>query len=211
MPFGYPIYGLLTSERKCTTPPCSDYVCQKHIVMFDFLRAPDRVQSHIRGPAAFPSAFETRLLGSLSVPPYPMYLSAILPVWTCSRRVVNLSSVGRIVRELWAGTQDIRPEIQLDAYVIMPNHLHAIVCLPDSEPGQHASAALQRGARSLGALVAGYKSACTSNVNRLLGTTGFQVWQRNYHERVIRDARALDRMRRYVANNPARWAEKTRG
>jgi hypothetical protein len=57
----------------------------------------------------------------------------------------------------------------------------------------------------LGAFVAGFKSAVTRRVNAMRETPGGAVWQRNYYERVIRDARALHIARRYVADNPLRW------
>ncbi|MCE2438139.1 MAG: hypothetical protein J4F39_01795 [Candidatus Latescibacteria bacterium] len=52
----------------------------------------------------------------------------------------------------------------------------------------------------------GFKSAATKRINALRGTPGAQVWQRNYYEHVIRSESALDRIRRYIANNPAGWS-----
>jgi putative transposase len=121
--------------------------------------------------------------------------------------VVQLSPVGRLVHDLWKATAALRSEVELDAFVIMPNHMHAIVKI--SRTGsQRPQRVFSRPPRSLGSLIAGYKSACTSRANALLGIKGFKIWQRNYHERVIRDNRALDRMRRYIARNPAQWAER---
>jgi REP element-mobilizing transposase RayT len=93
----------------------------------------------------------------------------------------------------------------LDAFVVMPDHLHAIAFLPTAKQQRSGLPCPARPPRSLGSLIAGYKSACTSRVNALLGTKGLRMWQRNYHERVISDARALLCMRRYIAANPARW------
>jgi len=125
--------------------------------------------------------------------------------------VVHLNDVGRIVCDLWMNTPRIRPGVILDAFVVMPDHLHAILALPGSMERNLSPHLLPRSPWSLGALVAGYKSACTSTVNRMLGTTHFRLWQRNYHERVIRDGRALDRMRRYIEANPTGWWEKSGG
>jgi REP element-mobilizing transposase RayT len=115
-----------------------------------------------------------------------------------------LSPLGRIARDLWLRTAEIRPGVILDAFVIMPNHMHAIVALPAASRPKAGSGSFRRAGGSLGSLVAGYKAACTSEMQRLLGTRQ-PLWQRNYHERVIRDARALEQMRRYIAANPARW------
>ncbi len=58
---------------------------------------------------------------------------------------------------------------------------------------------------SLGAIIAGFKSSVTARINRLRGTPGAPVWQRNYYEHIIRSDRALDAIRRYIAYNPLRW------
>ena len=58
---------------------------------------------------------------------------------------------------------------------------------------------------SLGAIIRAFKSAVTKRINALRGTPGARVWQRNYYERIIRDERALNAIRRYIAENPQRW------
>ncbi len=58
---------------------------------------------------------------------------------------------------------------------------------------------------SLGAIIAGFKSAVTKRINLMRGTPGARVWQRNYYEHIIRTNRALDSIRRYIAQNPIRW------
>ena len=50
-----------------------------------------------------------------------------------------------------------------------------------------------------------FKSATTKRINEIRGASGLSVWQRNYHEHVIRHAEELNRIRRYIADNPARW------
>ena len=50
-----------------------------------------------------------------------------------------------------------------------------------------------------------FKSVTTKRVNALRGTPGIPIWQRNYHEHIIRDESELNRIREYVINNPAGW------
>jgi putative transposase len=119
--------------------------------------------------------------------------------------VVHLSPIGELIQKLWIATPDIRLGVTLDAFVIMPNHFHAIIILPRSGRPRGQASVLARPPRSLGSLVAGYKSACTSQANALLGTTRVKIWQRNYYERVIRDERSLNQTRQYIAANPSRW------
>ncbi|TAK32134.1 MAG: hypothetical protein EPO21_16035 [Chloroflexota bacterium] len=60
-------------------------------------------------------------------------------------------------------------------------------------------------APTLGEVVRAFKAATTRAI-RVAGYAGFG-WQRNYYEHVVRDEADLDRVREYIANNPARWAE----
>ena len=61
---------------------------------------------------------------------------------------------------------------------------------------------------SLGAVVRSYKSAVTKEWNIVRGMPGEGLWQRNFHDRIIRNEYALEEMRRYIRENPARWSEK---
>jgi REP element-mobilizing transposase RayT len=112
--------------------------------------------------------------------------------------------------------------VTLDAFIIMPDHLHGIVIITDtldrtSVGAQHA-APLQHIGRSrlpvgsagpaqgsLGAIVRGFKSAATKRINEMRHMPGKPVWQRNYYDRIIRDDREMQRARQYVLLNPARW------
>ena len=60
-------------------------------------------------------------------------------------------------------------------------------------------------ARSLGAVVRGFKSAVTRRINRERGTPGGAVWQAWYHDRILRNERAWRAARQYIAANPPRW------
>ena len=66
---------------------------------------------------------------------------------------------------------------------------------------------MNRTPKSLGALIAGYKSAVTKRINIIRDNPGGSVWQRNYYEHVIRDEADYQRIAEYIENNPARWAE----
>ena len=59
--------------------------------------------------------------------------------------------------------------------------------------------------KPLGRLIGAFKTVSTRRVNDLNGTPGAQLWQRNYHERVIRNSLALDALRRYISNNAVLW------
>ena len=132
-----------------------------------------------------------------------------------------LNEFGKIVAEEWERSGAIRAEIELDEFVVMPNHFHAIVnifqtgmddhsiCTGDRPVGAYGHTPLQNQfrspSRSLGALVRGFKSSVTTRINTLRGTPGTPVWQRNYFDRVIRSDREYEEIAAYIANNPANW------
>jgi putative transposase len=95
----------------------------------------------------------------------------------------------------------------LDEFVVMPNHLHGIIFIEELDVGATGGSPFRSGPRrrSLGSFVSGFKSATTKQINALRQTPGVLVWQRNYYEHVIRNEQSLDRIREYIANNPARW------
>jgi len=128
--------------------------------------------------------------------------------------VVRLNEWGKIARAEWIRTASIRHEITLDEFIVMPNHFHAIVNIMECGNGLVGATGrspLRPGMphgpanKSLASLIAGYKSAVTARVNQLRGTPGALVWQRNYHEHIIRDMDELSRIRKYIRDNPAQW------
>jgi REP element-mobilizing transposase RayT len=119
------------------------------------------------------------------------------------------SLLGRIVEEEWRRSGSIRAELRLDAFTLMPNHLHGIVLIGEGTLAERTWNALpQRGGtrkQSLSSFVQGFKSATTSRAARERATTGESVWQRGFHEHVIRSERRLAIIRRYIAMNPCLW------
>ena len=135
-----------------------------------------------------------------------------------------LNEAGRIVAEEWLKSARIRAEVELDAWVVMPNHFHGIVTIADvgggnerrpNDPrhpcvlgwGDRPVAPTGGAPGSLGAMMAGFKSAAARRINVLRGIRGASVWQRSYYEHVIRHEEVLNRARQYIERNPARWAE----
>jgi putative transposase len=136
---------------------------------------------------------------------------------------VVLSEIGRIVAEEWLRTLQVRVEVALDAWVIMPNHLHGILLVNPNAPvgayghtplpvindgalaGALAVACFRSPSHSLGAIVRGFKGAAARRVNAWRGTPKAPVWQRNYHEHIIRNERELWAIEEYIQNNPPQW------
>ena len=144
---------------------------------------------------------------------------------------VGLSRAGEIVADEWRMTGIIRPYVTLDEWVIMPNHFHGIVMIRSWDVFPCVNVETSRGdvstptyettpidalspltprlrPRSLGAIVNQFKSVCTKRI-RANGFPDFK-WQPGYHDRIIRDADAMESVRAYIKNNPAKWWEKHR-
>jgi REP element-mobilizing transposase RayT len=125
---------------------------------------------------------------------------------------MSLSPAGSIVDEEWVRSGDIRREIELDAWVIMPNHIHGIIFIVEPQGDapkagdQHRIGKMGGKPKSLSSLVIGFKSACTKKINVLRGTPDQPVWQRDLYESIIGNERDLNARREYIALNPLRWA-----
>ena len=140
---------------------------------------------------------------------------------------MRLNDSGRIVANEWLKTAEIRNEIELDEWVVMPNHFHGILVInnccaaPDcrgdrpvalingdtvsGKKGDRPVAPTGPQPRSVGAVMAGFKSAVTKRINELRQTPGAKLWQRNYWEHIVRNEPELSRIREYIHNNPAQW------
>ena len=121
---------------------------------------------------------------------------------------IELSDLGRIVHEEWVHAATSRRGVELDLFVVMPNHFHGLVLLlpPDPPPNRGpTSSRLPPG--SLGAIVGAFKSASGRRINDVRRTPGKPVWQRNYHDRIVRNDDELDAIRAYIYENPERWSQ----
>lgn len=127
-----------------------------------------------------------------------------------------LNPSGQIVADEWIKTAEIRNEIELDEWVVMPNHFHGIVWIRHGGgttgdcrgTARRAPTVEQFGkpvAGSLPTIVRAFKSAVTKRINQTRKTPGMTLWQRNYWEHIVRNDHELNRIRQYIINNPANW------
>ncbi len=136
--------------------------------------------------------------------------------------VMNLSEQGCMARQCWNAIPQHFPHVELDAYVVMPNHVHGILVLHD-QTDKTGGAAARRGTiyraptrtaegfqkpvvGSVATIIRTYKAAVTRLVARQYGGVP-RIWQRNYFEHVIRDDVEWNRIRLYIEGNPSCWAE----
>ena len=127
---------------------------------------------------------------------------------------MRLNEFGELANNMWSEIPTHCPHVEIDASVIMPNHLHGVIVIPHTHVGATHASPLTSGPpkRSHGAIIGAYKSAVPKHANRLgllsdLGFSRRSIWQRNYYDHVIRDDASLALIRQYIADNPFRWPE----
>jgi REP element-mobilizing transposase RayT len=127
-----------------------------------------------------------------------------------------LNEIGRLTEIEWAKTIEIRQDMNLElgAFVVMPNHFHAIVIIKENEfnnsnnnDGMSNKPQNQFGPQSknLAAIIRGFKSAVTAQA-RKLGNSEF-AWQTLYHDHIIRNNQSFENIQNYILNNPEKWDE----
>ena len=130
---------------------------------------------------------------------------------------MRLSDAGQIVRAVWEQMPERYCGVDLDAFVIMPNHIHGIVVLnvgagpracPDCGQPQGVAPTTPM---SLPQVVHRFKSLITARYRRAVVERGWpafrgRVWQRNYYEHIIRNEEELRKLRKYISDNPLAWA-----
>lgn len=123
-----------------------------------------------------------------------------------------LNAAGKIAEEEWRRSAELRKEIRLDEFVVMPNHFHGLVRI--AEAGDTGDLPRDTGdlpvartlmPKSLGALIAGFKGGAGKRINLWRKEPGAVVWHRNYWDVIVRDAKALANIRSYIRENPRNY------
>lgn len=107
---------------------------------------------------------------------------------------VTLSTLGQLVDDCWRRIPGIFAGVELGTFVVMPNHLHALILLPTALPGKNVRQ------WSLTTIIGNFKATVTKQSR----TTG--LWQRSFYDRIVRKQDELDAIRGYILMNPERWA-----
>ena len=126
-----------------------------------------------------------------------------------------LNDAGHIAEKYWRKIPVHFPHAELGAFVVMPNHLHGIIVIVGANVGAKDFSPLRQRykqpqtshptgtSKTIGSIVRGFKIGVTKWMRR--NTTVRDVWQRNYYEHIVRNENELNRIRRYIIHNPAKW------
>ena len=140
-----------------------------------------------------------------------------------------LNNGGQVAHQCWLEIPDHFPQAVLDEFVVMPDHVHGIIEIvgndcqkneilgaknisppqnfsPQIFPPQNFSPqGFHSPSQTIGSMIRGFKIGVTKWFRK--HTTVDVVWQRNYYDHIVRDTAALDRIRKYIRENPAKWYE----
>ena len=121
------------------------------------------------------------------------------------------NSVKEMIQKWWAELPNKFQNVELDEFVIMPNHIHGIVAIvgadlcvcPNEKMGEHTGSPLPK-------IVQWFKTMTTNECIQNIKQFEWEpfcgkLWQRNYYEHIIRNEIELNKTREYIINNPSKW------
>jgi putative transposase len=123
-----------------------------------------------------------------------------------------LNEYGHVVTKCWYDLTNHYAGITLDAFIVMPNHIHCIIVI-NNDVGAGLNINVGAGFKpaptdkrhGLSEIVRAFKTFSSRYINQIRNTPGIPVWQRNYYEHVIRTEKEFNQIREYIVNNPIQW------
>lgn len=127
-----------------------------------------------------------------------------------------LNEAGKIVAEEWERTGELRDNVELDTFIIMPDHVHGLLRLKDprltglemtplpTEEGEPLREFGNAVAHSLSTIIGCFKAAVTRRIHKLDGWEHVEIWQSSFHDHILHTQSAVKRARRYIRTNPQR-------
>ncbi len=117
--------------------------------------------------------------------------------------ILRVTQIGQVAIDFWKEIPKHYPFVELDEFVIMPNHLHGILFFNRPEKSDWTENKFGSQSQNLGAVIRAFKAS----VKRYANNNQIEFdWQTRFHDRIIRDDRELRAVRQYIINNPEKWA-----
>jgi REP element-mobilizing transposase RayT len=121
--------------------------------------------------------------------------------------LVYLNNLGQVALKYWIKIPEIYNNVELDEYIIMPNHIHGILIINENKfvvGTEHCSVPTKTKHNKMGFLsqiIKFYKEAVIKDIKKQYNF----AWQRSFYDRVIRNEKELSNIRKYIVNNPINW------
>ena len=137
---------------------------------------------------------------------------------------LQLNTFGKIAKEEWLKTKQVRDNIALHEFIVMPNHFHAIVeiLFSKNEIESNELNQFKSPSQSIGAIIRGFKKEKNKKIKNSINNDDYNkplsfnlatvdlsksIWQRNYHDHIIRNQKAYIKIAEYIENNPFTWKD----
>ena len=163
----------------------------------------------------------------MRLPDYDYSLPGVYFVTACTRNrqlLFDSPDAKLAVESAWNSLLDVFANIELDEFVVMPNHNHGIVWIIGEgayrlHPGTWKNDDIRRDGRppvstekhlkfeTLSNITGAFKTTAATRINKLRGVIGAPVWQKSYYDRIIRNDYELEQIQEYIRNNPIKWEE----
>jgi REP element-mobilizing transposase RayT len=117
---------------------------------------------------------------------------------------MTLNALGHIVMQEWESSKALRPHMHFDTIMVMPDHVHMLVCIKHQMyfvPRSLIGRRLYRLPRSISSFVAQFKATCVRTTRHRLHYDA-PIWQRDYDNQCPRTPTHVNAVRRYIRNNP---------
>jgi len=122
---------------------------------------------------------------------------------------VELNELGKIVENVWNDLPNHYPNCELDEYIIMHNHMHGIIRLINGGEGftihPNKNEKNNKIYHGLPEIIRGFKTFSSKLINDKIKPIPKFRWQKSYYDRIIRNKRELDNVRKYILKNPINW------
>ena len=106
----------------------------------------------------------------------------------------NINQHGTIVKNSIDKIPEIYPQVTVDKYVVMPNHVHMILVIHSVD-----------NLISITRIVGQFKMSVSKEIRKI--NPDMKVWQRSFHDHIIRNERSYQKIWEYIENNPIKWEE----
>jgi len=122
------------------------------------------------------------------------------------KKKMLLNKFGKIAEREWQRTEILRTNFKIDEFIVMPNHLHGIIVITNKIADVKIKQDKFRSpSNNLGAIIRGYKSTVSRQINKINNQPVDKIWQRNYYDHIIQNLYELNIIRKYIRTNPRNW------
>ncbi|MCL2633424.1 MAG: hypothetical protein FWD34_02795 [Oscillospiraceae bacterium] len=139
------------------------------------------------------------------LPLFGEFVGADDPVRPKDEPYIKMTEIGKIIHDCWDTVNSVYANVKTDAFCVMPNHIHGIITIESiGLSGGQGLLSGGQGRPPLHKVVQGFKSVTT----RMCFDMGFQkIWQRSYHDRIIRNEQEYIKIWNYINDNPKNWLQ----